>query len=549
VTRETDVAVVGGGLTGLACAAGLAEAGHEVLVLDRAPASGAKAHGALVPALDPEGPLAEVAGSLDEAPTGRRLEGARLHAVSRSRSAGVPLDVDAGPGRPWARAARREALVGWLGDRVHEALREDGGGIVPGAHGARLVREDGRVVGVEADGIEPVRADMVVAADGPTSALARQVSAVPEDPADWLLRTEVRFEAPPAAVDEAFGLPDGEPAARFLAGAPFEEAPGSGHVLAGDGAVHVGATGRLDAFLEGRDQPGELLDRVVEHPLAQSLLPEAAGETRYAATVLPAEPGEAEGHEGLVCLGAAAGHIRVRGPIVDELSAGLEQSRRLAQAAREAGDLREAAKRAHPTRHRAGPGGASPSGLQASVAEGRGPVGGLVAGVATSGVGRSLLGTGWGRARVEAAVNDPDWARAGQGARFASVTVPTLLAEEDGERLPEPAATVEPRSMDQRLDEAAFDPPEAPHLALDDDGEDAAGGLVHACPAGGPDVARGALRFEAAGPGVREERFVAAEPYACLECGACRLAEAAVYEHPPDGRGVRFDEAHADDDP
>jgi ferredoxin-like protein FixX len=47
---------------------------------------------------------------------------------------------------------------------------------------------------------------------------------------------------------------------------------------------------------------------------------------------------------------------------------------------------------------------------------------------------------------------------------------------------------------------------------------------------------------------VREERFVAAEPYACLECGACRLAEAA-YEHPPDGRGVRFDEAHADDDP
>jgi hypothetical protein len=71
---------------------------------------------------------------------------------------------------------------------------------------------------------------------------------------------------------------------------------------------------------------------------------------------------------------------------------------------------------------------------------------------------------------------------------------------------------------------------------------------VHACPAGAPAFPRGALGLEEGANGSREGRFVAVEPYACLECGACRLSSAVAYEHPADGRGVRFDGTRAMDE-
>lgn len=541
-----EVVVAGGGLPALACGAQLAEEGVTALVLDPAPEPGAKSPGGLVAGFreDPYSLDAVVDDLHEEAPLGRALDGASLHALSREHAAELDLTLSS-KGGAWRYAARRSRLEAWLADRVHEALREHGGGVLPGVHAGELVREDGEVVGVDPDGLDPVRADAIVAADGPASPLARRAGLAPTDPRSWLLRVQVRASAEPDAIEDAVG--DEGAKARFLAGHPFEGAPGAGHVLPGEEAVHVGATARLDAFEDGARQPHELLDDLLEHPFVKEAVPAGAEEAAYSATAIPNGPrarldDPTAGR--LLLAGAAAGHVRVRGPLVDPVRPGIAAGIAAARAWAAADGPGDVAQRYRAQLDEAGLlDQAAPSGFKRALAGGRGPLGGTLAGLASTGLGRRVLATGWGRSRVQAVLDDPEWSAAAHGSSFATVTLPRLLAEETGRRLPADAEGIEPRSLDARLEHARFDVTAQPaRVELQARGEDAAGALVHACPVAAPAFSRGALRFEPAPEGASHERFVAADARACIECGACPVVGPVDYEPAPGGGGIRFDE-------
>jgi len=167
--RDAEAIVVGGGPAGSAMAAALAEAGHRVLLLDKA---GFPRHKACSEYINPAGAelLGEM-GMLDEviAAGAHRMEAMLVHAPDGGQFKANFAKAE--PGRA-ALGLSRYRLDHLLLERAKAA----GVTVRERAHVRDVVQEDGRVVGVEATigGVrEELRASLVVGADGHNSAVSR----------------------------------------------------------------------------------------------------------------------------------------------------------------------------------------------------------------------------------------------------------------------------------------------------------------------------------------------------------------------------------------
>lgn len=167
--RDAEVIVVGAGPAGSTVAARLADAGHRVLLLDKA---SFPRHKACSDYVSPAGePILAELGVLDEivAAGATRMPGMAVQAPSGGRFLVDFAGVE--PGRA-AIGLRRWHLDRILLDRARCAGVE----VVERAHVRDLVTESGHVTGVEATidgGRETFHAPLVIGADGHSSAVAR----------------------------------------------------------------------------------------------------------------------------------------------------------------------------------------------------------------------------------------------------------------------------------------------------------------------------------------------------------------------------------------
>ena len=167
--RDAEVIVVGAGPAGSTVAARLADAGHRVLLLDKA---SFPRHKACSDYVSPAGePILAELGVLDEiaAAGASRMPGMAVHAPNGSRFLAHFAGVESG------RAAI--GLRRWELDRILlDRARAAGATVVERAHVRDMVREGDRVAGVVAtiDGTrEALRAPLVIGADGHNSVVAR----------------------------------------------------------------------------------------------------------------------------------------------------------------------------------------------------------------------------------------------------------------------------------------------------------------------------------------------------------------------------------------
>lgn len=167
--RDAEVIVVGGGPAGSATAIGLADAGHRVLLLDKARFPRHKACSDYVNAAGVR--LLDELGVLDDA---LRLGAHRMEAMLVHAPNGQQFRADFARAEPGCTALglTRKRLDHLLLERAKEA----GVTVCEGAHVRDVIRENGRVVGVLAtiDGTrEELRASLVVGADGHSSVVTR----------------------------------------------------------------------------------------------------------------------------------------------------------------------------------------------------------------------------------------------------------------------------------------------------------------------------------------------------------------------------------------
>ena len=199
--EKVEVIVVGAGLAGLSTAYFLADAGLDVLVVERGDFPGSKnVTGGRIYL----NPLRDLFPDLwEQAPLERHVTRERLTAMARESATTVELRSERFNRQPYhSYTILRARFDRWFADRV----AEKGALIIPKFKVDDLVIEDGRVVGIIADG-DAIYADVVVAADGVLSLMAEKAGLrEKQQPRHFAVSMQEIIELPRQTIEDRFDL-------------------------------------------------------------------------------------------------------------------------------------------------------------------------------------------------------------------------------------------------------------------------------------------------------------------------------------------------------
>jgi len=339
--EKVEVVVVGGGPAGLAAACVLAEAGAEVLVVERGDYAGSKnvTGGRLY--LEPVRPF--LPGLLDDAPFERFVAKERLTMMAPESSLTVEVDAARFRRRPAHSATvLRATFDQWLAEKAGER----GAMVIPGYKVDDLLRVDGRVAGIRSADAE-IQADVVVAADGVLSFLAEQAGLRGRhDPAHVAVGVKEVIELPEEKIRDRFGLQGDEGAAQLFFGTISGGMFGGGFLYTNRASLSLGLVLGTQALMEKNPPvpPHDLLEAFQARPEVAALI-EGGRPVEYSAHSIP--EGGRQGiprlvADGMVVVGDAAGLSLNQGVSVRGMDLALVSGALAARAilrAREAGDF------------------------------------------------------------------------------------------------------------------------------------------------------------------------------------------------------------------
>jgi electron transfer flavoprotein-quinone oxidoreductase len=555
VTQMTDdyehyeAVVVGAGPGGAAAAVQLANNGVETLVLERGVESGSKnVSGGLIYAEESapytiDGLFPEFRAAASERPVTNYY----LHNVAGERVKTFDVTPLHEHDTEWSDAVLRRKMDSWLEQRVHEETRETGGGLLTGVRVNGLLREGGEIVGVTCDELEPITADLIVAADGVNSELARDAGLMDwEEPDEWFQGVKAVVDMPAGAVEERFDIDEDEGVAHLFSGDLFEGARGGGFLYTNESTLSIGTVFHLDSIVDESVEPQQLLDRLLTHPLLAQWLGDDYTELEYGAKLVPdskkvANPSPHRGR--LLLVGDAAGQMQAQGPIIKGMNHAVTAGALAAEAfveARSRGDPTDAGERYE---HKL-----ESEGVMAKLRPRRYELAATLGENDTvTSITDSLLQSPLGRIGVRAAdkLGVLDWgytspflAMMMPDTRTPYVTMPRVIAEELGTRVTD-ESTVEPPALDERIGDLTYDVDD-PHIELVDESYEASGAAVTACPVSAEDFGGGCYRAETIQTNGSTERVVSLDTQPCVECGTCAVVAETDWDHPPGGKGVEF---------
>ncbi|PSQ07343.1 flavoprotein [Halobacteriales archaeon QS_5_68_33] len=544
-----EAVVVGAGPGGAAAAATLARNDVETLVLERGTDAGAKnVSGGLIYA-EESAPytIDDLFPDFREAATDRAVTEHYIHNVSGRNVKTFDLHDLHHHDTEWADSVLRRKMDSWLADRVHEMTRETGGGLLTDVRVSGLLREGGRIVGVTCDELDAIRADVVVAADGVNSELARDAGLMDwEEPEEWFQGVKAVVDMPEGAIEKRFNVDEGEGVAHLFSGDLFEGARGGGFLYTNDDSLSIGTVFHLDSIAEERHEPQELLDNLLTHPLLADWIGDDYEELEYSAKLVPDSKKVAHPsphRDRLLLVGDAAGQMQAQGPIIKGMNHAVTAGALAAEAfvdARSRGDTAEAGERyeaklenegvmdkLRPTRYR----------TLGRLGEAE-PIASVTDAVVDSPVGRAAVGL-LGDS-LERLYNSPFLVGMLPDTKLGYVTLPTAIAEELGAPVAG-ESTVETPELDDRIGDLTYDIDEGnPHIELRDNSFAASGTAVTACPVSAKDFGGGCYRDEYVATNGTEKRVVSLDTQPCVECGTCAVVADTDWTHPRGGKGVEY---------
>jgi electron transfer flavoprotein-quinone oxidoreductase len=542
-----EAVVVGAGPGGAAAAAALANQDVETLVLERGVDAGSKnVSGGLIYA-EESAPytIDDLFPQFREQATERPADEYYIHNVSGRTVETFDLNRIHHHDTEWCDSVLRRKMDSWLAKRVHERTRETGGGLLTDVRVNGLLRENGEIVGVTCDELDPIRADVVIAADGVNSELARDAGLMDwDEPEEWFQGVKAVVDMPPEAINDRFDIDDDEGVAHLFAGDLFEGVRGGGLLYTNEASLSIGTVFHLDSIAEQRAEPHQLLDSLLTHPLLDQWLQGDYEEREYAAKLVPdskkaAHPSPHQGR--LLLVGDAAGQMQAQGPIIKGMNHAVSAGGLAAEAFHDAktrgntdltGKLYEqklesegVMGKLRPRRYR----------VTRAISEND-----LV-----NGINNTLLDSPVGTAGiklfgglVERAFNSPFLLGMIPDTRFSYVNMPMKIAEVLGTPV-EVDNDVEPPELDDRIGDLTYDVAD-PHIEVLDTSFEASGTAVTACPVSAKDFGGGCYREETVKSNGEEHRVVSLDTQPCVECGTCAVVADTHWEHPPGGKGVEF---------
>jgi len=542
-----EALVVGAGPGGAAAAATLAEQGVETLVLERGVDAGSKnvSGGLLYAEESAPYTLDTLFPGLREEATERPVDDHYIHNISGRKVKTFDLGKLHHHDTAWCDAVLRREMDSWLARRVHEKTRETGGGLLTEVRVNGLLREGGRIVGVTCDELDPITADVIIAADGVNSELARDAGLMDwDEPEEWFQGVKAVVEMDPEDINERFGIDEDEGDAHLFSGDLFDGVRGGGFLYTNEASLSIGTVFHLDSIAESRAEPHQMLDSLLTHPLMEQWFQGEYHEREYSAKLVPdskkvAHPSPHRGR--LMLVGDAAGQMQAQGPVIKGMNHAVTAGGLAAEAFAEAkargnpdaaGERYEqklrdegVMKKLRPTRYRA----------TRAVSESS----------AVSAVGSKLLNSPVGSAGlklfgglVERGFNSPFLLGMIPDTRLTYVDVPSRIGEVLGTPVSE-ESEIEPPELDDRIGDLTYNVDD-PHIEVLDNSFEASGTAVTACPVSARNFGGGCYREETVRTNGSEKKKVSLDTQPCVECGTCAVVADTHWEHPSGGKGVEF---------
>ena len=278
-----DAVVVGAGPAGASAAIAMANAGLEVVVLERGAFAGAKN---LMGGILYHQPTEEIVpGFANDAPLERPIFEQRYLLLTEDSHIGLSYRTQQFATPPHnAYSVLRADWDQWFAGKAEEA----GAFIIPEMVVRDLLWRDGVIDGVTTGMPEgDVHADVVVLCDGANSLLAQQAGLHDEwQPDEQALVAKELIQLDEEIIDERFNLHDGMGVAMEIFGASTSYLLGYGFIYTNRSTLSVGTGALLSDLMETGLNVSDMLNRFKEHPSIAPLI--AGGETiEYAAKLIP----------------------------------------------------------------------------------------------------------------------------------------------------------------------------------------------------------------------------------------------------------------------
>ncbi|MCX5806240.1 MAG: FAD-dependent oxidoreductase [Proteobacteria bacterium] len=242
--EKIDVVIVGGGLSGLACAYMLAEQNMQVIVVERGDFPGSKnvTGGRLY--LEQIG---ELTGTMfDGAPFERKVVRERWSLLGETNSIGVDFTGDKFRQEAHSYTILRAHFDRWLADR----LMEKGVFVIPKYRVDSLLWEGENVAGIKA-GKEEIYANVVVAADGALSFMAEQAGLRPKmKPKSYAVGIKEVIELSEEKINDRFNVDKDEGVAQLFVGDVTKGMFGGGFLYTNRETISLGIVVGIRALME-----------------------------------------------------------------------------------------------------------------------------------------------------------------------------------------------------------------------------------------------------------------------------------------------------------
>ncbi len=277
-----DAIIVGAGLAGCTAALVLAQAGADVLVIERGNYAGSKnMTGGRLYAHSLE---KVIPGFARNAPIERLVTKEKISFMTDDT--GVTMDYHTvRPDAPVKESytVLRGKFDQWLAEQAENA----GAQFITGIRVDNLLMRDGKVVGVEADGDE-LEAKVVILADGVTSILGEKLGMVKPRVSAHATAVCVKelIELPKGQLQDRFNITDEEGVAWLFAGNPSNGLMGGGFLYTNESSISLGLVCGLGHIEDSNKTVPQMMEDFKNHPVIKPLI--AGGKmTEYSAHVVP----------------------------------------------------------------------------------------------------------------------------------------------------------------------------------------------------------------------------------------------------------------------
>ncbi|NLI91290.1 MAG: FAD-dependent oxidoreductase [Peptococcaceae bacterium] len=266
-SEKYEVIIIGAGLAGLSAAYSLAQAGIEVVVVERGDYPGSKnlsggvLYSRVLDKLIPN--------FWEEAPIERYITNYLTTLMTKYDYFNLEYKGKALGSIPYnAVTVLRAKFDRWLAEKAEQA----GAMIVTGIKVEKLIKEGNRVIGIST-GDEEMLADVVIAADGINSFIAQEAGLRGEiKPLHLAVGAKALIELPRERIEERFRLTGNEGAAYAMLGEATRGVAGGGFFYTNQESLSIGVVMRLDDLVKEKVKPAEVLDDLLQHPMVAPLV-------------------------------------------------------------------------------------------------------------------------------------------------------------------------------------------------------------------------------------------------------------------------------------